>query len=202
MSPRTLLALALVALTSCAEMRARREAAAAQQRRLDERALPVPLDEAWPAALRLLAERGYPLVGADRAVGRQPPSGTLTDLLSPGFATRPLSEGARAAATGWADRPPPRVRYQIAGGPAAGGSRVRFVRITMENPSDPAQVRETRDAEMELELWRVLDAKGAEWIETGVAPLPTATPTATATATATVTPTPSATPTPTATPGG
>jgi hypothetical protein len=151
------LALALLVLSGCAAARAEQARQRELRHRLDQRALPAPLDQTWPAALKLLAEAGYPLVGADRAVAGQPPQGSALDLFSRGFSTRIVGKEDRAAATGMG---PERTRYQIAGTPAPGGSRVVFTRI-LENPTEPSERREERDAGMELELWRKVDPQGA-----------------------------------------
>jgi len=162
------IALALLVLSGCAAARAEQARQADLRRRLDERVLPAPLDRSWAAALRLLAERGYPLVGKDREAAGQEPQGSTLDFLSRGFATRALGEGGRSAATGMgADR----MRYQIAGAPAPGGSRVVFTRIA-ENPTEPSERREERDVSMELELWRRIDPAGAAAVA-GSTPTPT-----------------------------
>jgi hypothetical protein len=177
------LALALLALAGCAAARAEQGRQQELRRQLDARALPAPLEQAWPAALRVLAEAGYPLVGKDREAAGQPAQSVALDLFSRGFSTRVVGKDARAAATGMG---PDRTRFQIAGAPAPGGSRVVFTKI-YENPTEPSERREERDMDMELALWRKVDPQGAAALAGGAA---------TAIATATATPTPSPSPSP------
>jgi len=166
------LALALLVLTGCAAARAEQVRQRALRQKLDARALPAPLEQTWPAALKVLAEAGYPLVGKDRETAGQPAQGSALDLFSRGFSTRVVGKDERAAATGMG---PDRTRYQIAGAPAPGGSRVLFNRI-YENPTEPSERREERDIDMELALWRKVDAQGAAALAGEAAtPTPTAT---------------------------
>ncbi len=157
-----LIATALLATASCASMQAERARREALAPRLDALRYSKPLDVVWSEARRLLAEKGYPLVGADaQAVGQRP--NPIEIVLSRAKDTRPDPDGGQFLETGWGPGPS---RYRLQGSAEGSGIRVVFWAI----PEDPLEhgrdgYPPTRGLDMELELARRLDPAAAAAIE-------------------------------------
>ncbi len=152
-------AAAVLLLAACARLGGPR----ALERRLDAYRYPKPLDEVWPAALRLLADRGFPLSGKDREVVGSAPQGAWDRFFSDGFGTRVFGpdDAGRVAETGWNKQ---RLRYRVEGLPVgAGGCQIRFISIK-GRMEDPAVEERFRDPEMELDLLSRLDPESADRI--------------------------------------
>ena len=150
---RSLLALPLLAL-ACAsiarEARLRHQLAGYQ--------LPWPLAAVWPEALKVVAERGFQLMGDDRALVGQGTQNAWGALLGKGFATRDLGEGRWAAESNVDGE---HRRYRIEGTAAgATASVVRF--ISIQGDSDGPSESTTRDVSLELDLVRRIDPAAAE----------------------------------------
>jgi hypothetical protein len=123
---------------------------------LDGYRLAQPLAEVWPAALRLLDERGYDLASEDR-VTTASAAQRRGALLSQARDTRSTKDGRWVAET---DLDASDVRYRIEGTDTGGGtSRVTFFRVA--GSLDGRDDREHRDVELELELVRRVDPAGA-----------------------------------------
>jgi hypothetical protein len=133
------------------------------RQQLDDLEYAKPIGEVWPDVLRLLAERGYSLVGRDREKAGLPEQGFLGRLVSAGFETQQLGEEGRAVETDW-DRH--RLRYRVEGRCAGGRCRIEFTSIKQDE-MDPARDQRWRDREMELDLLRRVDPEAAARIEAG-----------------------------------
>jgi hypothetical protein len=157
----------LAGLSGCAGLAASRAAEARLAKALDSARCERTLDEAWAEARRLLAERGYPLSGADaQATGRTPGflerPGILGRLLSPARETH--DEGARRVLeTGWLQSR----RYRLAGAQDAPGCHVAFLAIREDQSEHARDALEPprRDLQLELELLRRLAPDEAARVE-------------------------------------
>jgi len=157
----------LTGLAGCAGLAAARAAEARLASALDSARCERTLDEAWAEARRLLAERGYPLSGADaQATGRAPgflgQPGILGRLLSPARETH--DEGARRVLeTGWLQGR----RYRLTGAEDAPGCHLTFLAIREDAGQHARDVWETprRDLQLELELLRRLAPDEAARVE-------------------------------------
>lgn len=131
---------------------------------LDAHQFHQPIDTVWTEARKLLADRGYDLVGHDRvAVGLDPQS-ALATIFAKGFETRDLGGGKRALET---NQDSDLRRYRVEGVPTGPDScRVTFYTV-QANPDTPNE-RQTRDLGMELTLFERLDPRTAERMETAV----------------------------------
>lgn len=133
---------------------------AAQQRetrlreQLDAAVIERPLAEVWPAALRLLDERGFPLTGDDPLRIGKPAQGAWARVLSKGRETFVASEGRWVAETGVGRR---ELRYRVEGlEVGAGAARVVYTAIEVDPAGSPNSDRPSRDLELELLLLREL----------------------------------------------
>lgn len=148
----------LLALGSCAASRS--EARIREQ--LDAYSIAKPLAEVWPEALRHASDRGFDLVGKDRAVLGQEEQGTLGKILSAGHDTRTISATqwrAETAANGQ------RLRYRILGtATGASSCRIQFVAVQAGDPlgGSETRAREYRDVELELDFIEKFDAERAQ----------------------------------------
>ena len=161
MTARTVL-LAVVAL--CSGCATELGGVGRTREQLDEYILARPLAEAWPEALRFLNERGYPPVGADRALVGLSPMGSWSAAVSKGQETQ-VSAQRRTAETA---EDSTGKRYRIIGvdlGPP--GCRIGFFAIRDARFVEPIEERAresmTRDTNMELAfLERVAPADAAK----------------------------------------
>jgi hypothetical protein len=181
-------ALAAAALVvGCASARTARARSDYLKSQLEPFVYPKPLAEVWPDVLRLLHDKGYPLVGNDAvAVGQS--ENWFTNFLSPGSETRSGSAQG-AAGTGFLPNLMSRgtkgedtwrylktglskdYRMFRADGVADGdGCRVVFTAY-QGNPGETGVfISDTarRDFQMELELVRRVDPAAAARIEAGM----------------------------------
>jgi hypothetical protein len=152
-----LLALA-VALSLAACNTAASARRAALRRGLDEARVSRSPAEIWPEVQRFLYERGYPLVGDDRAAIGQKPQGAVGRALARGFETRVRADGSRVLET---DQDRARLRVRAEARPAPeGGSRVRLT-LLKEMELNSLEVSEQRADELELALLQRLDPAAA-----------------------------------------
>ena len=168
---------ALAALSGCATSASKRSDALRQE--LDGLVYEKPLDEVWQEARLLLAERDFPLAGADaKAVGQKgnwverilsPARETSTGPYDPGLlqslgavkSSPPAGGGEQQwLDTGWNYYGE---RYHLEGRKLVGGCKVTFTKLK-EDRTD-RQVTKTRDVEIELDLARRLAPDAAERIE-------------------------------------
>jgi len=164
-----LAAAAVLATSSCASMKAERARREALTARLDALRYAKPLDEVWAEARRMLAEKGYPLAGADaEAVGQK--ASPLAAIFSPAKETRPDPAGGRFLETGWGRG---QTRHRLSADDQGGSCRVVFW-VLREHPTEHGRDAGpgTRDVDLELELTRRLDPEAAGRIEAAVPPAP------------------------------
>jgi hypothetical protein len=120
----------------------------------------------WPEVIRLLASKGYQLVGIDRAVAGQPPQSALGNFFSEGFATRETYDGGLTVATSWDQA---WVRYRATGIVVPPGRcSVTFTRDSQPDTDDPGKSASWLDWEMALELLQRVDPAAAGRIEAGM----------------------------------
>lgn len=129
---------------------------AALRRELDGYRFPKALAVVWPSGIRLLADRGHKLVGADRAVAGQAAQGVLGGFLAKGFQTRATNRGLVLET----DEDPTHLRYRMEGTATGHDTcRVLFVAVR-RSEDDPSEVL-ARDVALELELVRRLEPDAA-----------------------------------------
>jgi hypothetical protein len=190
---------ALFAFAGCASMHAAETRKQYLLNELSAHEYQQDIDTVWVAALRLLAERGFPLSGKDRLAVDQKSDSILSSFLgdnSPvgglfnkGSETFVLKDGRRIAVTDWRDAHVS-TRYRVEGIPTGPNScRIQF---SSAEWSETDVLREpdprNRDIDMELDLMSILEpeaaqklAADAEAVSVGraVAPTPAPEPTQT-----------------------
>lgn len=175
----------LVAASGCASMRAARERTQYLTTELDGLRYSKPMPEVWLQVRRLLADRGYPLAGADAELVNQD-VGFLQSIFSPSKETRIGPLGGRSAMfpdltaskttpadgpgkwyleTGWNDRA---TRYRADGSTDGKTCRVTFTAIAADTTEKGHDGERHRDLDMELDLALRLDPEAAARIETGL----------------------------------
>ena len=120
---------------------------------LDQHRFRQSLALVWPAAMRLVTEHHFQLVGRDRVAVGEAEQSAWKRLTGGGFQTRRFGDHGFVLET---RENAPRVRYRIEGVDTGNGTcRVTFtaVRRTSEAPSE----EKSRDLDMEVELVRRLD---------------------------------------------
>ena len=151
-------ALALLMIAACATASQKRDARL--RRELDAYEFEKPIAEVWPAALELVHERGFALVGRDREAIGQEEQGVIGKLFARGYDTR-VAGGQWVAET---DANPQQVRYRIAGtGLGAATCRIQFFAVQGNDYGGPEP--ESRDVQLELALVRKLDPGAAAALE-------------------------------------
>jgi hypothetical protein len=159
----------LVLGAGCAGMQRSAEREAWFGKQLAGYAYPQACMDLWPTVLKLLAGRGYPLQGRDRAYAGQPPESGLSSFVDQGYETRPVPGGGLQVKTGWSDSAEGANQYLVTGTPAgAAACAVTFVGRARDT-LDPATIVETPDWRMQLDLLRVVDPPAAARME-GAAP--------------------------------
>src|SRR5512137_1575786 len=109
----------------------------------------------WPHVLRLLASKGFALVGADRVVAGQAPQGAVGNFLSQGFQTRETYDGGLTVLTDWDAA---WVRYRATGTVVPPGRcTVTFARTSQPDTDDPSKTATWSDWQMALELLERVD---------------------------------------------
>jgi hypothetical protein len=154
---RAVWATASLLLLACSSITAQVRRDARLREALDAHRVQQPLSVVWPAALRLLAEHHYQLVGRDRAAVGAPEESRWRPLTARGFATRKLDDHGLVLES---RENHSNMRYRAEGVESPPGTcRVTFtaVRRTGEVPSE----EKSRDLDMELELVRRLEPDAA-----------------------------------------
>ncbi len=155
------LAIALALVAGCAGIKSHY----ALRQAVDAHRIERPLEVVWPEALKLLADRGYPLVGHDREVAGQRGSGSLLFIFDRGHETRKLEDGRLTAETNYGGQ---KLRYRVDGTDTGGGTcRVAFVAI--QGNIDRADEDRMDDPRMALDLLRRVEPEAAERIEAALA---------------------------------
>jgi hypothetical protein len=150
-------ATALFLSLACSSVTAQVRRDARLREALDAHRFQQPLSVVWPAALRLLADHHYQLVGHDRAAVGAPEESRWRVLTARGFATRKVSDHGLVLETRENES---RTRCRVeAIETSPGACRVTFtaVRRTGEVPSE----EKSRDLDLELELVRRLEPDSA-----------------------------------------
>lgn len=154
---RAVWATASLLLLACSSITAQVRRDARLREALDAHPFQQPLLVVWPAALHLLAEHHYQLVGRDRAAVGAPEESRWKPLTARGFATRKLGGHGLVLETRENDS---HTRYRVEGAEKPPGMcHVTFtaVRRTGEVPSE----EKSRDLDLELELVRRLEPDAA-----------------------------------------
>jgi hypothetical protein len=164
----------LAAAASLLAMGCATSASQAEVRRgLAEAAIPAEVADLWPEVQRFLDERGYELVGSDRAALGLPRRALLSRIFSSGHDTRIERNGSRVLETGEDARG---VRVRARATPVLGrGCRVSFVAI-QRSASDLSSFHEERDPELELVFLRRVAPEVAAQVEAREAGHPSARP--------------------------
>jgi hypothetical protein len=150
-------ATALFLSLACSSVTAQVRRDARLREALDAHRFQQPLSVVWPAALRLLADHHYQLVGHDRAAVGAPEESRWRVLTARGFATRKVSDHGLVLETRESES---RTRCRVeAVETSPGACRITFtaVRRTGEVPSE----EKSRDLDLELELVRRLEPDAA-----------------------------------------
>lgn len=162
-----ILAAALLLSAGCASMRLADHQADYYRKQLDGYRYPQACLDAWPAVLKLVGSKGYPLQGRDRQYAGQGSEGALTSFVDQGDQTRAVEGGGLLVKTGWLSDAEGRSRYLVAGSPGQpSGCVVAFTRVTT-GTLDPASEHQASDWKIQLELLRQLDPAAASRIEAG-----------------------------------
>lgn len=118
---------------------------------------PKPCEELWVDALKLVAEQGFQLVGADRKLVAQDEQGFITNFLNRGHATTRDDDGVFETET---DSNRQGFRYLIRGKP--GEKKTCFVTFTgIQEEKVNATENRHRDYEQELMLLSRVDPAAA-----------------------------------------
>ena len=160
------LSVLLVGATGCASVRAAAARDAHLRDALGAHVYPMTCLAVWPDVLRLLASKGFALVGADRIVAGQPPQSGIGNFFSQGFQTQESFDGGLVVASDWNSA---WVRYRASGTVVPpGGCTVTFTRFSQPDTDDPSRTTSEKDWEMALELLRRVDPAAAAGVEAGV----------------------------------
>ena len=136
----------------------------ALQKQLDATPFPKSLEEVWPEVQKLLAERGYGLVGRDaEAVGKHDP-GLLRRLFSPAKETARAFDGTWIMETDWSGER----RYRAMGYAEGTSSRIKLRLIREDRTEHGRDGESVRDPDLELELLRRIDPDTAAKVEAAV----------------------------------
>ncbi len=163
------LACALAAgAAGCASMRLADAQAAYHHEQLDSWRYAAGCLDVWPAVLKLVGGKGYPLQGRDRQYAAQGKESGLAALVDQGDETQAVAGGGLFVRTGWLDDSDGASRYEVSGTPAQpSGCVVSFTRVS-RGTVDPATMQRAIDWRMQLELLRQLDPAAAARVEAGV----------------------------------
>jgi hypothetical protein len=123
--------------------------------------------DVWPAVLKLVGGKGYPLLGRDRAYAGQATQGALASFVEQGYQTRAVEGGGLIVLTGWLAAAEGSSRYEVTGNPASpSGCAVTFTSIRT-GTIDPSNEHREPDWRIQLELLRQLQPDAAARIEAG-----------------------------------
>jgi hypothetical protein len=161
------IAVASTLAAGCAAIRLGDEQQAYYSSRLDAYGYPQSCVDAWPAVLKLLGSKGYPLQGRDRQYAGQGKEGGLASFVDQGYETRAVDGGGLVVKTGWLPAAEGRSRYQVTGNPGQpSGCVIAFTRI-YSGTMDPSNDQQAPDYKIQLELLKQLDPAAASRVEAG-----------------------------------
>jgi hypothetical protein len=123
---------------------------------LDAHAIALPIEDVWPKALRLVGDRGFPLVGQDRERVGLPPQSALAAFVSRGHDTR-VAEDRWVSETSTDSA---QLRYRIEG-TRLGPRSCRVVFTAVQGQKTELSEEQYRDVELELALVRELEPERA-----------------------------------------
>jgi len=153
--------------TGCASMRLADERQAYFTPKLDTYLYAQACLDVWPAVLRLLGSKGYPLEGRDRQYAGQGAQSGLGAFVDQGYETRPVEGGGLVVRTGWLPSSEGASRYQVSGSPGQpSGCSVTFTLIS-RGTVDPSNIQEVTDWKVQLELLKQVDPTAASRLEAG-----------------------------------
>jgi len=152
-----------VALGGCATVQAARYRYLQSQ--LQDFRFQEPCGELWPAALKLVNGKGFPVVGADHELIGEAPQGFFSKIISDGFSTHTTANGGLVAETNWNQSVG--TRYRIQASPE-GPKSCQIVYIMITGGAQGAD-QETvgPDWAMLLDLVAEVDPAAAAKIEAG-----------------------------------
>ena len=157
-----------VAGSGCASMRLADEQDTYRHQQLDAWPYAQGCLDVWPAVLKLVGGKGYPLQGRDRQYAAQGKESQLTAIVDQGDETKAVVGGGLFVRTGWLPDSEGASRYEVTGTPAQpSGCAVAFTRIS-RGSVDPANMQRQSDWRIQLELLRQLDPAAAARVEAGV----------------------------------
>ena len=166
---RRAIVLGLVAALAagCASMRLADERQAYFRPQLDTYRYAQGCLDVWPAVLKLLGSKGYPLEGRDRQYAAQGAQSGLGAFVDQGYETRAVEGGGLVVRTGWLPSSEGASRYQVTGSPGQpSGCAVTFTRIS-RGTLDPGSDQEATDWKVQLELLKQVDPEAAARMEAG-----------------------------------
>lgn len=131
--------------------------ATAVKAQLDAYRFQKPIDEVWPVAIRMLANKGWEPIGKDRELIGMAKDGAWSKILK-GYETRTYGDGTRELQT---KEDPTWLRYHLEG--ADKGNGTCEVRISsLQRHAEPSKGEDKwRDLQLELELVEMIDAEAA-----------------------------------------
>jgi len=127
-------------------------------------------DGLWPAALKVVEARGYPLSSSDGEIVGQVGAGQLAQFVSAGTKTYRTQDGGLTTSTDWNRESGTRIRLTATpAGPSACGVRFDVIGGGLAG-SEALELGP--DWELDLDLLRVLDPAVATKLEAGLPPGP------------------------------
>ena len=123
--------------------------------------------DAWPAVLKLLGSKGYPLEGRDRQYADQGKQSSWGAFVDQGYETRAVEGGGLIVKTGWQFDSNGQSRYEVTGNPGQPrGCAITFTRI-WAGTIDPSNENRELDWKIQLELMKQIEPASAARIEAG-----------------------------------
>jgi hypothetical protein len=159
------LAVASSMLGACAAIRLADEQKAYYHKELDAYRYAAGCLDVWPAVLKLLGTKGYPLQGRDRQYAGQGKESGLTAFIDQGYETRAVEGGGLVVKTGWLPDAEGASRYEVTGTPGQpSGCVVAFTRI-WHGTIDPSDDQRDADWRIQLELLKQQEPAAAARVE-------------------------------------
>lgn len=155
----------LVAGAGCASMRLADERSAYFKAQVGTFTYQASCLDAWPAVLKLLGSKGYPLEGRDRQYAGQGKQTAFGAFVDQGYETRAVVGGGLIVKTGWQFDSNGQSRYEVTGNPGQpGGCAITFTRI-WAGTIDPSDERREVDWKIQLELLQQQEPASAARVE-------------------------------------
>ena len=165
--PSLSLAVLAATLGGCASMRLADERRAYYLREVGTFNYAKGCLDVWPDVLKIVGEKGYPLVGRDRQYAGQGTQGALAKIADQGHETRAVEGGGLEVLTGWLAAAEGNSRYEVRASPGTpSGCAVTFTYV-YTGTIDPSNDRRETDWRIQLELVKRLQPDAAARIEAG-----------------------------------